>query len=153
MSDETLYEEILRRLAPCGLDCYRCAMCGHGVIKRTAAELAAALEGYEDIAPRVAAREPVLEHYRRFADVLALFSRASCIGCRAGGSTFPMCAARTCFREQGVDFCFQCGEYPCERNQYPEMFQARWRANNDRMREVGVERYYQESLLEPRYRW
>ena len=151
MDDELTYEQI-EGLAPCGLDCHRCVMYADGVIKRSASDLAAALEGFENMAPRVAARAPALANYQQFVEVLALFAGASCTGCRNGGATFPFCAARTCFKEQGVDYCFQCSEYPCERNDYPENFAERWRANNDRMREVGVEQYYRESLLLPRYR-
>jgi hypothetical protein len=152
MTEQLSTREILDRLAPCGLDCHRCAMCRDGVIQRTAAELAAALDGYEDVAPRLVGLAPVLGNYRQFSEVLALFAGASCSGCRSGGATYPLCAARTCFKEHGVDFCFQCGDYPCERNDYPESFQKRWRENNDRMRAVGVEQYFEESLLRPRYR-
>ena len=63
----------------------------------------------------------------------------------------PFCAARTCFAEKGVDFCFQCDEYPCSRNSYPDLLARKWRANNERMKEVGVEAFYEESLQHPRY--
>jgi hypothetical protein len=145
------YEEILDRLAPCGLDCSRCVMRVGGVIQETAEELVEALEGFENMAARVAERVPALAGYKQFHEVLHLMAGASCVGCRAGGSTFPFCAARTCFRGQEVDYCFQCAEYPCGRNQFPENFEQRWRQINERMREVGVEQYYQESLLKPRY--
>lgn len=151
MDDEPTYQQILGRLAPCGIDCQRCVMCADGVIQRSATELSAALEGFEKMAPRMAAHAPALTGYRRFADVLDLFAGAGCTGCRAGGSNLPFCAARRCFKEQGVDFCFQCDEYPCTRNDYPESFEERWRAGNDRMREVGVEEYYRETLRKPRY--
>lgn len=103
------------------------------------------------MAPKVADRVPALAEYERFREILCLFAGADCPGCRAGGSPLPFCAARTCFREQKVDFCFQCDLYPCDRNQYPENLGQRWRACNDRMREVGAEQYYQESLEKPRY--
>jgi hypothetical protein len=146
------YEQILARLAPCGLDCHRCVMCADGVVRQGAEELSAELQGFEHMASQAADRVPALAGYREFADVLAFFAAASCSGCRQGGATLPFCAARTCFKEQGVDFCFQCGEYPCSRNTFPEELEKRWRANNDRMRAVGVERYYRESLTQPRYR-
>jgi len=145
------YADIVDRLAPCGLDCERCVRYGRGRVKRLATELAAALDGFEHMAPKVADRLPVLLEYEKFTEILGLFSDADCAGCRAGGSPLPFCAARTCFRKQGVDFCFQCGEYPCERNQYPKNMVQRWRACNDRMRDVGVEAYYRESLEKPRY--
>jgi len=152
MDEPLSSRDVVARLAPCGLDCERCAWCAHGTVRRLATDLAKALEGFEGMAARMAERVPALAAYDRFAEVLALFAGASCAGCRAGGSTLPFCAARTCFREKGVDFCFQCDEYPCGRNAYPEMMVRRWRAWNDRMREVGVERFYQESLQRPRYK-
>jgi hypothetical protein len=126
-------------------------MCADGVIQRSATELATALEGFEGMAPRMAGHAPALAGYQQFADVLQLLAGASCTGCRGGGSSLPFCAARRCFKKQGVDYCFQCDEYPCSRNEYPENFEKRWRTVNDRMREVGVEEYYRESLQIPRY--
>jgi hypothetical protein len=149
--EQPSHADIVERLAPCGLDCGRCVMCGHGRVKDLATDLGEALEGFEKMAPRVADRVPCLGEYESFAAILAFFSGAECTGCRAGGSQLPFCAARTCFRERGVDFCFQCADYPCERNSYPENLAERWRSYNDRMREVGVERFYQESLKSPRY--
>jgi len=145
------YEEILERVAPCGLDCERCVRYERGRIRRLATELAESLEGFENMAPKVADRAPVLEDYDRFVEILGFFSQATCAGCRAGGCPLPFCAARVCHQEKGVDYCFQCDEYPCERNSYPENMDRRWRGNNDRMREVGIEQSYRESLDMPRY--
>jgi hypothetical protein len=151
MEGELAYHDVVARLAPCGLDCERCIMYAEGRVKNLAAGLALALEGFEKMAPRVADRLPALLEYDRFVEILKLFSKADCAGCRSGGPQFPFCAARTCFREQGVDFCFQCEEYPCERNAYPENMAQRWRSTNDRMREAGAVEYYAESLERPRY--
>jgi hypothetical protein len=148
---ETGYAEIVRRLAPCGIDCSRCVYFEMGPVKSLAQELSQALEGFSDIAPKVADRVPCLADYPRFEDVLGFFSGAQCAGCRSGGSTLPFCAARLCHKSSGVDFCFQCPEYPCERNRFPDNLLQRWRAANDRMREVGLEQYYLESLSRPRY--
>ena len=152
MPRELTYEEILGRLAPCGLDCQRCVMCADGVVQRSASELSAALEGFDSMAARMADHVPALGGYQQFKQVLDVFCDASCTGCRGGGSSLSFCAARSCFKQQGVDFCFQCGDYPCGRNDYPESFESQWRTVNDRMREVGVEEYYRESLQSPRYR-
>jgi len=151
METQVTYEQVVERLAPCGIDCERCVMCSRGRVKNLSTDLAEALEGFQNMAPRVADRFPVLQHYDRFMEILGLLAGASCAGCRDGGGVLPFCAARTCFREQGVDFCYQCAEYPCQRNDYPENLVQRWRTCNDRMREVGVERYCEESLEKPRY--
>ena len=151
MEDEITYQAVVARLAPCGIDCERCVMYADGRVRRRATSLAEALEGFENMAAKMAGHLPVLAQYDRFAEILALFSGASCTGCRSRGSNLSFCAARSCYREHNVDFCFQCDEYPCERNGYPAEFLERWRSYNDRMREVGVEQYYRESLDEPRY--
>jgi hypothetical protein len=151
VDEELTYRQILGRLAPCGLDCGRCVMCSNGAVQRAASELSVALEGFDKMAARMADHAPVLAGYGTFQEVLGLFTEVTCTGCRGGGSSLPFCAARTCFRSHGVDFCFQCAEYPCARNDYPLEFERRWRANNDRMREVGVEQFYKESLEKPRY--
>jgi len=151
MEREIGYQDVVARLAPCGIDCERCVRSEQGRVRRLAVELAGALEGFEKMAPRVADRVPALREYGRFAEILDMFVQADCAGCRTGGSELPFCAARTCFREQGVDFCFQCKEYPCDRNRYPENLAQRWRACNDRMREAGAVQYYRESLQKPRY--
>lgn len=151
VQEETTYEQILERLAPCGIDCQRCVRHRSGSVKRLAAELGEALEGFEKMAARSSDRVPVLRDYDRFAEVLGFLRGADCAGCREGGYPLPFCAARECFREKGVDFCFQCDEYPCGRNQYPETMDERWRAINERIRAVGPEQYYRESLERPRY--
>lgn len=145
------YQEILKKLAPCGLDCSRCVNYAHGEVKELSGRLGGALQGFDKIAAMVKDWLPVMNGYPQFAQVLEFYQQASCKGCRAGGFEPPFCAARTCFREKGVDFCSQCDEYPCGKNQYPEDLAAQWRANNDRMKEVGVEAFYGEQKLKPRY--
>lgn len=138
-------------LAPCGLDCARCARYAGGEIRDLSARLRDALVGFENMAPKISGMVPAMKDYNQFLEVLAFFTRADCVGCRAGGSQLPFCGARTCFKEKGVDFCFQCEEYPCGRNQYPPNLADQWRAFNDRMKDVGVERFYREQKSRPRY--
>jgi hypothetical protein len=145
------YEVVVQRLAPCGIDCHRCVRYDEGEIAALARRLKTALGGFETMAARVADRNPALREYPAFAAILDFLGEGGCPGCREGGAPLPFCAARTCFREKGVDFCFQCDEYPCDRNEYPENVAARWRAANDRMRDEGPEDYYRESLEKPRY--
>ncbi len=146
------YEKILERLAPCGLDCSRCFNYHDGTIKRLAAELGEALQGFESRALAITkTRYPELADYEAFKKVLDVMTRGRCHGCRTGEPPMPFCVARTCVREKDVEFCYQCDEFPCGRNSYPEVLEKKWRNNNQRMKEVGVEQFYQESLEKPRY--
>ena len=51
-----------------------------------------------------------------------------------------------------MDFCFQCDEFPCEKANFDEHLRRRWIAMNERMKEAGVETYYEETKDEPRYK-
>jgi hypothetical protein len=145
------YDELLHRFAPCGLDCSRCFAREGGAVQTPALQLQRALAGFEALAQRMAERTPDLGSYPQFQAVLAVFSGASCPGCRASGGHLRTCAARTCYKDKGVDFCFQCEEYPCERNNYHGSLHDRWRRYNDRMQEVGVEQFAAEQAVEPRF--
>ena len=152
MEIQVTYEQVVERLAPCGIDCDRCVRYENGKVKNLATALARALEGFENMAPRVADHFPALQHYTDFTEVLELLAGGVPAPVVAVGAATSRSVPRGPVSErQGVDFCFQCAEYPCERNAYPQNLVERWRAYNDRMRDVGVERYYQESLEKPRY--
>jgi hypothetical protein len=57
-----------------------------------------------------------------------------------------------CCRAHGVDFCFQCNEFPCERTVFDPDLKDRWIAMNARMKEVGVQTYLLETKDLCRYR-
>ncbi|GBF31967.1 hypothetical protein DCCM_0157 [Desulfocucumis palustris] len=144
-------EEILTSLAPCGLDCSRCHGFAGGEIKKLSEQLIEALGDFQSVADKLSSFMPVMQNYRQFREMLDFFTLAGCAGCRSGKAQFPLCAAKSCFKEKGVDFCFQCDEYPCGRNRYDAPLHERWRRINDRMKEVGVEVYYEEQKKRPRY--
>ena len=145
------YGKIVEILAPCGLDCSRCVRFAGGKVANLSTSLGAALTGFDRMAAMAADRVPAFKDYKAFLEVLKVFKQADCKGCRAGGCQAPFCSAGNCFREKGVDFCFQCDEYPCSRNNYPASLDSRWHSFNDRMKEVGVEKFYEEQKEKPRY--
>jgi hypothetical protein len=145
------YEDILKVLAPCGLDCGRCAGYKAGEIPRLASRLGELLAGYGRVANMRAADEPVLSNYSQFEEILASFANPSCGGCRSDEASCPIeCNARTCHKQKGVDFCFQCAEYPCENPTFAPL-KERWKQRNDRMKEIGVLEFYREQCKLPRY--
>ena len=145
------YKEVVRRLAPCGLDCSRCADYAGGEIQNLSTRLSGLLKGYSRLAKVKEAIKPVLTGYPQFAEVLNSFSQAACSGCRGNNVLCPVeCVAGVCSREKGVDFCFQCGEFPCSKK-IDIQTQERWLKFNLRMKEIGVEEFYQEQSKLPRY--
>ena len=95
--------------------------------------------------------QPEFAGYPVFRTVLDLLSRGDCTGCRGQGCLFQACEVTRCVREQGVDFCFECAEFPCDRHGMPEPLAARWQANNERMKMIGVEAFHNNIREKPRY--
>lgn len=146
------YEEILQRLAPCGLNCTKCLMHEGGEIRATAGRLKDLLGSFDRYAERFSSFMPVFRNYPQFKDLLAHFTTGDCKGCRKGMCRYPGCIVPSCSRERGVDFCFQCSEFPCTRITFDPDLRRRWLEMNTRMKEVGVEAFYAETRDLPRYR-
>lgn len=145
------YEDVLKHLGPCGLDCVRCADYEHGEIKHLSAELLRLLGNYPRVAKVKEEMMPAFTNYRQFEEILHYFAGASCSGCRGDNvKCFIECPAKTCHQEQGVDFCFQCSDYPCDKP-FSHGIGKRWKKNNDRMKEVGPVQFYYEQSKQPRY--
>jgi len=145
------YKEAVRRLAPCGLDCSRCADYAGGEIQKLSLRLSELLNGYLRVARVREGINPVYSGYPQFEEMLKSFAQAACSGCRGDNVLCPIeCVAGECTREKGVDFCFQCEEFPCSKKVDPHT-QARWLKFNQRMKKIGVEEFCQEQSKLPRY--
>lgn len=143
---------ITDQLAPCGLDCSRCVRRSGGTIQQAARTLRDGLDGFATMAQLYAAHDSRFSAYGDFSALLDFFSQGDCPGCRNGASCNGGCAAQTCCREKQVDFCFQCDEYPCERNSFNPGLAQKWRMKNDSMKENGIETFYDRQRCMPRYR-
>jgi hypothetical protein len=145
-------EEILKTLAPCGLNCRKCIANNDGEIKNVSVRLQELLGSFDRYAERFSDFLPVFKNYPAFKELLAYFIKADCGGCRAGACKYPNCGVRDCYKQKAVDFCFQCDEFPCEKSNFDPDLKHRWIQMNNRMKDIGVESYFQESRNLPRYR-
>jgi hypothetical protein len=146
------HEDILRELAPCGLNCRKCIAFRDGDIRKTAEQMQRLLGSFDTYAARFSAFLAVFKNYAAFKGMLAFFTRADCSGCRTGQCKYPSCGVKTCHREKHVDFCSQCDEFPCDKTNFDPDLKRRWIEMNERMKQIGVEQYYEESKDLPRYR-
>jgi hypothetical protein len=145
------YETILHDLAPCGLSCLKCFANTGGDIATLSGQLRERLGGFEVYAERFSSFLPAFKDYPAFQGLLAYLAEGHCAGCRQGTCLYPNCGVSICYREKSVDFCFQCDEFPCERTNFDPHLERRWRQMNERMREIGVEAYHEETREQPRY--
>jgi hypothetical protein len=146
------YEEILSILAPCGLNCRKCIAYNEWEIKTVSLKLQELLGSFDRYAERFSTFLPVFKNYPAFKELLAYFTEADCTGCRAGLCKYPNCGVRDCYKQKGVDFCFQCDEFSCEKSNFDPDLKRRWIQMNNRMKEVGIESYFQKNRNLPRYR-
>ncbi|HER23747.1 MAG TPA: DUF3795 domain-containing protein [Candidatus Atribacteria bacterium] len=145
------YDEVVRKLAPCGLDCSRCADYQDGEIKELSTKLLNLLGRYDRLAELKSTIIPTFKSYSKFKELLELFAQVSCGGCRSENvKCLINCHAQTCHKDKKVDFCFQCEEFPCDK-QCERKIRERWIANNQRMKEIGVVNFYTERSKLPRY--
>jgi hypothetical protein len=147
----TDYEEILRDLAPCGLSCRKCFANTKGDIATLSTQLQEKLGGFGVYAERFSGFLTVFKDYAAFEVLLSYLAEGHCDGCRQGTCLYPNCGVCTCYGDKGVDFCFQCDEFPCDKTNFDPHLERRWRLMNERMREIGVEAYYEETKDLPRY--
>ena len=145
------YDAILAILAPCGLNCAKCQAYSAGEIRKHAAELKRLLGSFDSYAVRFSKFMPTFKNYPPFKELLAHFSEADCKGCRQGDCKYPNCGVSSCYRKKGVDFCFQCNEFPCTKTNFDPDLHTRWLSMNRRMKEVGVEAYFEETRNVSRY--
>lgn len=149
------YESIKSRLAPCGLHCGKCFAFSQGDIARFSKGLKESLEEFDVYAERFVAMldEPTFLKYPDFKEMLNLLSEPKCKGCRLEKCVlFKGCKVRECAEEKQVDFCFQCVDFPCSNTGFDEHLHIRSVAINKRMKEGGVESYYNEIKDKGRYR-
>jgi len=146
------YDEILEILAPCGLNCRKCLAYHEGEIKLFSTKLKELLGSFDKYAVRFSKFLPVFKNYDSFKELLAFLIQGDCQGCRNGTCKYPNCGVFSCYKHKGVDFCFQCDEFPCEKTNFDADLKQRWLKMNNRMKEVGIESFFEEAKDLPRYR-
>ena len=147
-----IYEEILRNLAPCGLNCKKCFAYNNGEIRKASIVLQNLLGSFDIYAERFSSFLPKFKNYPSFKLLLSYLTEENCPGCREGSCLYPDCGVRDCYKNKKVDFCFQCNEFPCENSNFDTHLKRRWIQMNNRMKEIGIESFYQESGDNPRYK-
>jgi hypothetical protein len=142
---QAAYDDILRYLAPCGLSCLKCFAFKDGKIAAHSKHLQQLLGNFDIYAERFSKFLPQFKHYQEFKRLLAYLANPDCTGCRTGTCKYPNCGVVVCYKEKGVDFCFQCSEFPCDKTNFDPHLHDRWVQMNERMNAIGVEAYFEET--------
>ena len=146
--------DIKETIAPCGLCCETCFAHINGDIRKYAKKLQEKLGNFHINAKRFETLlgDPIFKKYGEFKEMLDYLASENCRGCRNEQcKLFKNCGVRPCTREKGVDFCFQCDAFPCDRTNFDPALQKGWTLINEKIREIGIEAYAKKAKTRPRY--
>ncbi|HEY4785731.1 MAG TPA: DUF3795 domain-containing protein [Bacteroidales bacterium] len=149
-----MQQALLDKFGPCGLLCEKCFAYHQGPIRYNAEQLKANLGAFDKYAQRFVTLldEPVFDKYADFKEMLDYLSSGHCQGCRKEEChLFKDCNVKQCYKTNGVDFCYECVQFPCDHTGFDENLKQRWLKINQRIREIGLENYYHEIKDKPRY--
>jgi hypothetical protein len=148
------YKDILDALGPCGLSCEKCFAHKDGEIRKYSLKLREKLGNFDLYAKRFETLigNPIFNKYPDFKIMLEYFASENCKGCRKENcKIFKNCGVRSCHQQKKIDFCFECEEFPCDKTNFDEDLKRRWIQLNERIRKVGIEKYYADTKEKPRY--
>lgn len=151
--------EILNSVAPCSMFCSTCTACKYGEISNHSKELLRLLEGHEEFLEKNLKKQYInkLEEFRIFSKKLKKYAYPKCDGCRNGranGCSIKNCFIPECVKEHNVDFCADCKEFPCNKvnkSIFKESIIQKWLNGNNKIREVGINNYYNDCRSIPHY--
>jgi len=96
---------------------------------------------------RLIAESQNVSNYDEFVKVLQWLASQDkpCNGCRYGGgwSWWPDCPVRDCVIQKGLDFCYQCSDFPCnELKEEPLLAHKKSIIEvNNQIKSLGIEKY------------
>ncbi len=149
-----MQNDLINKFGPCGLLCEKCFAYNNGQIKLLAEELKINLGNFDIYAKRFVTlmNEPIFNKYSDFKELLSFLSSNNCKGCRKQEChLFKDCEVRQCYKEKGVEYCYQCEDFPCDSTGFDDNLKQRWLRINRKIREIGLENYYNEIKDKPRY--
>lgn len=146
-------EKILNSIAPCSMFCSTCTGCKYGKISYHAKELLRLLNGHEEFLDKNLKEKYryKLDEFKIFSKKLKKYAYPKCPGCRdkrANGCSIKGCIIPDCIKDHNVHFCGECPEFPCNKiNEkiYKKTTIEKWLNGNLKIKEYGVEKYYEEN--------
>jgi hypothetical protein len=126
---------------------YYCALCAYhtGKLVDAASRLLEIVKRYGSLRLVAEGDENVdFDAFRNGLEWLASKDQA-CKGCRLGGgwSWWSDCPVRTCCVDKGVEFCYQCTEFPCKTlTEGPlQGYLQRFIDANQHIQQIGLEQW------------
>lgn len=143
--------ELLQLIAPCGLLCYTCDAMQNGIINETARKLWYVLGSYDLFLKNCPGSRPIAGKYNDFKEVLEYLANVKCNGCRTDHCPDSNCIVPECTKNRNIHFCYECKEFPCSKTGFPEELKEKWIRKNNKIKEIGLENFFEEEKGIPHY--
>lgn len=144
-------DELLRLIAPCGLMCHTCDAMEDGVVNKAAKKLLFVLGSYDSFLKSCPGSRPISGKYPDFKEVLEYLANVKCKGCREDHCLGSDCIVPECVKGKGIDFCYQCEDFPCDQTGFSDDLRAKWIRKNNKLKEIGMAVYFEEEKQIPHY--
>lgn len=142
---------MLRLIAPCGLLCYTCDAMKDGVINEAAKKLLYVLGSYDSFLKSSPGSRPIAEKYNDFKEVLEYLADVKCNGCREDHCMDANCIVPECVKNQKIHFCYECKDFPCAKTGFPDGLKEKWIRKNNKIKEIGIAKFFEEERNIPHY--
>ena len=133
---------LIKDISCCG--CYYCKKCAYytGEITSLAENLLEYVKKYRSLA--FFNKSDTFSYTELKVSLEWLSERELCKGCRSSGkgSWWPDCPIRKCILEKGIDFCFNCDLFPCDKIEKTTIKDRIIKANNYLATHKPKESYY-----------
>ena len=135
-----LSEKFKRYVGYCGEYCPTCEW-HTGKIKESAKNLLEILDGHPEL-KFIAEKYGTCNYEQLYKSLKWLSTEIYCRGgnCRAGDG-WTNCPIRKCCTAKGLDFCFQCPEFPCKTLSEHELFGEKYVRRLKEIRDEGLENW------------
>lgn len=144
-------KELDRLIAPCGLICYTCDAMKDGVINQSAKQLLYVLGSYDSFLESSPGSRQISGKYNNFKDVLEYLADVKCNGCRKDHCMDSNCIVPECTKNQKIDYCYECKDFPCDKTGFPDGLKKKWIRKNKKIKEIGIEKFFEEEKNKPHY--
>ena len=126
---------------------YHCAFCDYykGTMVKAAENLLAFVERHGSL--RLIANVHNACNFEEFSKGLKWLASQDkpCKGCRFGGgwSWDPDCLVRNCCTQKGIDFCYQCEDFPCKKLKEEPLLERKKAVieANNQIKTMGIENW------------
>ncbi len=143
--------ELLRLVSPCGLVCYTCDAMKDGAINKAAKKLMYVLDSYDTFLKNTPGARSISGKYNDFLEVLGYLADVRCNGCRTDHCMNSNCVVPECAKNKNIHFCYECKEFPCAKTEFPDSLKETWIMKNNKIREIGIIKYFEEEKKKPHY--